>query len=80
MESMQVEQVAMPKRRKSKPRVSPALRQAANEYKDAYKTVYNVKPELTWDGKWVRIKGQAQGISLRRLKELTTQLRARADI
>ena len=74
---MEIEQVAMPKRRKPKPKISAALRSAANEYKDAYHTTYGMKPELTWDGKWVRIKGQAQGVSLRRLKELTTQLRAR---
>lgn len=72
--------VPMPKRRKARPRVPQALRDAAQDYKDAYKAAYGVKPELTWDGKWIRIKGQAQGVSLRRLKELTTQLRARADL
>lgn len=67
----------MRKPRKSGPKPSPALRRAAQEYKREYLTTYGMRPTLTFDGTYVRIEGQSAGISLRRLKELTTQLRNR---
>ena len=75
-----IEAVPMPKRRKPKSKIPPALKAGAQEYKDAYRAVYGMLPELRWDGKWIRIKGQAQGVNLRRLRELTTQLKLRAGL
>lgn len=70
--------IVKPKKLKPKIKVSDALRNAAKAYKAAYKHVYHMEPRLTFDGTWVRLPGQKEGISLKRLKELTTQLRARA--
>lgn len=66
------------KPRKKKSRVTPALREAAKQYKHAYIAVYGLRPTLTFDGTWIRLQGMAQGVSLKRLKEMTTQLRNRA--
>lgn len=65
------------KARVKKIKVSDALKKAAKEYKAEYLAVFGTKPTLTFDGTWVRITGQSQGIGLKRLKELTTQLKAR---
>lgn len=62
---------------KAKIKVSEALRNAAKAYKTAYKAAYHMSPTLTFDGTWVRLPGQKEGISLKRLKEMTTQLKAR---
>ena len=64
-------------KRKGGGKVSPSLKRAAKEYKEAYRAVYHMNPGLTFDGKWVRIHGQELGVSLKRLKELTVQLRNR---
>ena len=63
---------------KRKPKVPAVLRAAADAYKQAYKAVYGIPPTLRWDGKWIRITGQSQGVSLSRLKAMTTQLKLRA--
>lgn len=65
------------KPRAKKIKVSDAIKNAAKEYKAEYLAVYGIKPSLTFDGTWVRIAGQSQGVGLKRLKEMTTQLRAR---
>lgn len=79
-----MEQIALNKRAaipqpRRKRAVPAAVRAAAQEYKAAYKSLFGVEPALKWEqaGQWVRIKGQAQGVSVRRLKELTAQLKAR---
>jgi hypothetical protein len=74
------EHIAMPKARKKKPRISESLRNAAKAYKQAYIAVYNMRPSMTFDGTWIRLAGTREGISIRRLKELTTQLKNRANI
>lgn len=71
-----------PVRGSGKPRrkginVPAPVRRAAAEYKAAYKAVYGIPPTLRWDGVWIRITGQSQGVKLSRLKAMTTQLRAR---
>lgn len=81
---MEIESVPMPqvkprparKPRSKGPKVSDALRKAAQEYKREYFNAYGRRPVITYDGEWVRIDGGA-GIKLRRLKELTTQLKRR---
>ncbi len=72
----QIENVPAPSR-KPKVKISKSIRAAAKAYKEAYKDVYRMNPQLTFDGKWIRIHGQDQGVSLKRLKEMTTQLRNR---
>lgn len=47
-------------------------------YSDAYKKVYGVPPECHYDGEYIRIHGQAQGVTLGRLREMTNQLIWRA--
>lgn len=70
--------VPNPRRRKGQPKPIPAsLRRAADEYKAAYKACYGIPISLKWDGKYVRIMGQTQGVTPSRLKEMTTQLRRR---
>lgn len=59
-------------------KVPPSVRLAVGAYKEAYHHVYGVRPTITYDGKWIRVKGQAQGVSLARLKAMTTQLKLRA--
>lgn len=85
--TLAVEHIPMPGRNKPTkvkkvkptkgPKVADALRNAAEDYKAAYKAVYGMAPRLTWDGKWIRLAGEAQGMSLMRLKERTAQLRNR---
>lgn len=69
--------IVKPKKVKPKIKVSDALRNAAKAYKEAYKRLYHMEPRLMFDGVWVRLPGQTEGISLKRLKELTTQLNRR---
>lgn len=66
-----------PKKRKEKPKAAANIIKAAREYKEAYKAVYHCDIRLTLQGKWIRIHGQDTGVSLKRLKELTAQLRNR---
>ncbi len=70
--------IAIPKtRRKGRLRVPATVRKAADEYKAAYSRMYGVPAGLTWDGVWIRIAGQPEGVSTRRLREMTTQLKRR---
>lgn len=65
------------RRAKVKRRVPPAVRVAAEDYKAAYKAMYGMPAALKWDGVWIRMQGQAEGVTTRRLREMTTQLRRR---
>lgn len=69
--------VKMPRRKK---RIPDTVRRAAKEYKEAYHAVYGVRPSLSYspsDG-WITVKGMSGRVNVRRLRELTTQLRRRA--
>lgn len=59
-------------------KVTKSLKAAAKAYKDAYYDVYHVRIKLTYDGTWVRLQGAATGVSVKRLREMTSQLRHRA--
>lgn len=79
--SLQIENIplpraerAPPKLRKKTVKVTPSLKKAAKEYKQAYVKVYGLSPRLTFDGKWIRLPGNKEGVSIKRLRELTTQL------
>ena len=52
--------------------------QAVHNYREAYRKVYGILPEVKFDGQWYRIKGQVAGVKLRRLKEMTSQLEYRS--
>ena len=67
----------VPKPRNKGAKVSGTIRNAARAYKQIYKSVYGVNPTLTYDGTWIRLQGQREGVSLKRLKEMTTQLHNR---
>jgi hypothetical protein len=69
----------IPKARRArvKRRVPPAVRAAADAYKAAYKALYGIPASLKWDGTWIRVQGQSEGVTARRLKEMTTQLQRR---
>lgn len=68
------------KPRTKQKKVPAAVRDAAAAYKAAYKAVYGIVPTLRYDPreKWIRITGVTGGVSLSRLKVLTTQLKIRA--
>ena len=51
--------------------------QAVHNYREAYRKVYGILPEVKFDGQWYRVKGQTLGVNLKRLKEMTTQLEYR---
>lgn len=69
----------MPKQRRKPGSEPPAVKIAFNEYADAYKAVYGVRPlSYTYDAatKFIRIENSG-GVSLSRLREMTKQLRYR---
>lgn len=69
----------MPKARCKAGSEPPAVKIAFNEYADAYKAVYGVRPlSYTYDAatKFIRIENSG-GVSLSRLREMTKQLRYR---
>lgn len=65
--------------RVKKVKVSDAIKNAARDYKEAYKAAYGTTPTLTFNGEWIRIEGMTGGVKLLRLKELTRQLKLRAE-
>lgn len=66
----------LPKRYRPKPTPEP-ITNAMKAYRDAYKRVYGVFVEVTYDGAFIRIAGQGQGVSRKRLTEMTRQLNYR---
>lgn len=54
------------------------IRKAREKYAAAYQKVYGIRPEVSWDGTFFRIVGHTAGVTLARLKEMTSQLRWRA--
>lgn len=66
----------VPKQRRKAGSEPPAVKKAFNEYADAYKAVYGVRPlSYTYDAatKFIKVEGSG-GVSLSRLRELTKQL------
>ena len=64
--------------REKKVPVQKPVAQAVHNYREAYRKVYGVLPEVKFDGQWYRIKGQVAGVNLKRLKEMTSQLEYRS--
>lgn len=64
-------------RRKTKVRVPPAVKTAAEDYKGAYKAMYGVQPSVKWDGTWIRVSGYTEGVNARRLREITASIKRR---
>jgi len=58
--------------------IPAALKTCVQAFKDAYKIVYGVTPEVTVRDGYIRIKGQEYGVTRERLREMTTQLKWRA--
>ena len=71
-----VEDIVSIARARKLPVKKPAA-QAVHNYREAYRKVYGILPEVKFDGQWYRIKGQVAGVKLRRLKEMTSQLEYR---
>lgn len=65
------------KKAKQKP-LTPMAKRIVERYKDAYKRVYGVRPEVKVDGKWFRITGHDSGVNRKRLLEMARQLEYRA--
>jgi hypothetical protein len=67
-------------RRKSKRAIyiPPGVKTAIQRYKDAYKVVFQIPPEVFYDGTYVRIRGSSEGVTMKRLREMIKQLRWRA--
>jgi hypothetical protein len=66
-------------RRKSKRviTVPSGVKGALRRYSEAYKAVYGILPECRWDGAYIRCKGQEQGVTMKRMREMIKQLRWR---
>lgn len=64
----------IPKRYRPKPATPTAITAAMDAYNAAYKRVFGVRTSLSYDGVYVRIAGQTQGVSRKRLDEMTRQL------
>ena len=64
--------------REKKTPVGKPVAQAVHNYREAYRKVFGILPEIKFDGQWYRIKGQVAGVKLRRLKEMTSQLEYRS--
>ena len=54
--------------------VPKAIRNTIARYREAYRVLYGIKPEVAYDGKFIRPHGHAQGVTQKRLKEMTQQL------
>ena len=72
-----IDEVVSIARARKLPVKKPAA-QAIHNYREAYRKVYGILPEVKFDGQWYRIKGQSLGVKLRRLKEMTSQLEYRS--
>jgi hypothetical protein len=68
------------KRSKVKQAADDRQQRTLDAYADAYKRNFGVRPDMRVEGAWVYIAGDKQGVSLQRLKELTTQLNLRAPL
>lgn len=68
--------VKPPRKRDKIPR---HIRDAAKKYKDAYAAVYGLRPTVTYEPAtgWFTLLGVSSRVKLKRLKELTAQLRRR---
>lgn len=69
----------VPKQRRKAGSVPKAVQQAFNDYADAYKAVYGVRPlSFTYDREsgFIRVE-RSGGVSVARLREITKQLRYR---
>ncbi|WBF76971.1 hypothetical protein PSV3_00269 [Septimatrevirus PSV33] len=69
----------MPKQRRKAGSVPKAVQQAFNDYAEAYKAVYGVRPlSFTYDreSRFIRVE-RSGGVSVARLREMTKQLRYR---
>lgn len=60
-------------------RVPQRVREIAQEYKDAYAAVYGLRPTVSYEitTGWFTLHGAKERVKLKRLKEMTTQLRRR---
>ena len=65
-------------RKRKKKTLNKYDKAAVKRYKDAYKAVYGVRPEIKRDGKWFRVKGQSAGVTRQRLVEMAKKLEYRA--
>lgn len=69
----------VPKQRRKAGSVPKAVQQAFNDYAEAYKAVYGVRPlSFTYDAAtgFIRVESSG-GVSVQRLREMTKQLRYR---
>jgi hypothetical protein len=57
--------------------VPKPVKNAIERYVRAYTAVYGVPQETSFDGRYVRLQGHNQGVTVGRLREMTKQLRWR---
>jgi hypothetical protein len=72
------DRVRKPRRKKRAIMAPRPIRRAMELYSAAYLKVYGVPPEWRWDGVYVRIVGITNGVTLKRVREMTNQLNWRA--
>lgn len=78
-ESFALQRAKLPKLRKKRPSVPLAVANEMKRYTDAYRRVYGKPVVLTYDRDFGFIRGATSaGVGVKRLKELTAQLRERA--
>lgn len=57
--------------------IPATLKHSVQNYCNAYKIVYGMVPEVVFQDGFIRIKGHTDGVTKRRLKEMTNQLKWR---
>lgn len=77
IESMTAVLPKVQRKRKAKA-LSKMERRTVDRYRDAYRRVYGIKPDITKEGKWYRVHGQTNGVNRARLLEMARQLEYRA--
>lgn len=59
------------------PKLTEYAKRTMKRYADAYKTVYHMLPNITFDGAYFRIHGHTEGVKRTRLLEMAKQLEFR---
>jgi len=60
------------------PTQEEALQQSLDAYREAYQRLYFRKPQVHYDGRYVRGDGLSTGVNLKRLAKVTRDMLARA--
>lgn len=73
--AVEIETVPLPK---AESRTPKRIQHLMDKYSDAYKAVYGIPAELSFDGTYIRVLGQKLGMKPKALRRATNQLKYRA--